>query len=311
MFGGGGFLRCHGEFAAVHGHVPGTASLYLSAAQRAGVIAVAHAHTTVHGGRLVTRVVKSLLAKRIVKHADYLLACSESAAAGMFGSDALRMKPYQIMPNAIDVGSFAFDHATREEVRAELGIGQGLVVGHVGRFESVKNHKFLLRVFAELLALSGDSTLVLVGDGPLRSSMEAMAFSLGIANRVIFTGVRADVHRLLQGMDAFVFPSLYEGFGLALLEAQASGLKVYASMGVPQEALVTPEVQSLDLRSGARHWAEQVYAGASQHFERCDAGDLVAAAGYDVRSAACDLQDFYLELTDRSASNECSLQRKR
>jgi glycosyltransferase involved in cell wall biosynthesis len=126
----------------------------------------------------------------------------------------------------------------RESVRSEFGIGPGhFVIGHVGRFETPKNHRFLLRVHSEVLKHEPNARLFLVGEGSLQTEIRRLADELGIIDTITFAGGRADVPRLLLGvMDAFIFPSVYEGLGLAAVEAQAAGLPSILSTAVPSAA---------------------------------------------------------------------------
>lgn len=141
-----------------------------------------------------------------------------------------------VVPNGIDLEAFvpAKDPAS---VRDALGLGPGArVVGSVGRLVRFKGHRYLLSAFARLRERYPESGLVIVGDGPERSRLEADARALGIAGDVRFTGHREDVADLLAIMDVFVLPSLGEHFGRVLLEAMALERPVVATAagGVPE-----------------------------------------------------------------------------
>lgn len=132
------------------------------------------------------------------------------------------------------------------------------MVGHVGRFNYPKNHKFIIDVFNEVQKVREDSVLMLVGDGDLRHEIEQKVRDLGFSDKVIFTGVRSDVNDLMQGMDVFLFPSLYEGLPVTMVEAQASGLKCIISDKVPLECKMTKNVVVVKLEESPQQWAKEV-----------------------------------------------------
>lgn len=287
----------HPEIAVVHGHVHGTAAMYLSAARSAGKTTIAHSHTTRHGGSLAVRAAKRLFSPRIVRSADYLFACGIEAGQFMFGTSACTSSRFRVIHNAIDVDVFTLNPQVRAAVRAELDVRDQILVGHVGRFDYSKNHEFLLEAFAALLQLEPTSSLLLVGDGPLRHATEQRAKSLGVSESVIFAGVRPDVHRLMQAMDVLVFPSRFEGLGVVLIEAQAAGLHALASSAVPAAAKVTPELEFLSLGEKPETWAARVQVLA--HRSRRDTRTEIASAGYDVAQVAVELQHFYEQAISR------------
>jgi glycosyltransferase involved in cell wall biosynthesis len=144
-----------------------------------------------------------------------------------------------VIPNGVDLARFAPDEVARREVRAEFGASEDApLVGTVGRLDPQKDHALLLTAFAELARTNPAARLVLVGDGPLAGELAATAARLGLAERVIFTGRRADVPRLLAALDVFALSSRYEGLPLALLEAMAAEKPIVAvDLPVAREVL--------------------------------------------------------------------------
>jgi glycosyltransferase involved in cell wall biosynthesis len=200
----------------------------------------------------------------------------------------------------IDLEPFR-QEVSREAVRQELGIPKDApVVGHVGRFTPQKNHAFLLQIAAEVVKMRPDVRFLLVGDGPLRPQIEARARELGIAGNAIFTGVRSDVPRLMLGaMDAFIFPSLWEGLGLVVVEAQAAGLPCIVSEWVPAEATVLPEgVERVPLSGGQGQWVlALVQALEHRELDRGASTDLVAASAFSIVRSAHALEELYRNAT--------------
>ena len=174
---------------------------------------------------------------------------------------------------------------------AELGIDKKFVIGHVGRFCQQKNHRFLIKIFKEVYKKNKDAVLCMIGNGILEDEIRRIAVHSGIENNVIFLGSRADVWRILNAFDVFCFPSLYEGFGIAVLEAQTSGLKCIVSDVITREVDVTGNVRFVSLKKPAMVWAEEILENA--HYNRKDMTKIVKLAGYDIADSAGRLQKYY------------------
>ena len=206
--------------------------------------------------------------------------------------------PCEVIPNAIDAQMFRFSEQVRREVREQYGLEDCLVVGHVGRLQYQKNQTFLLDAFRHLHEREEKARLVLVGDGPDLTELEAKAVTLGIEREVLFLGNRDDVNRLLQAFDLFVMPSHFEGFGMAALEAQAAGLPCLLSDSVPRETKLTRNVEFIPAEDPAI-WAEHMLNMLERHEIRRDEAQTIADAGYDIGTAAQRLEDKLIALTER------------
>jgi glycosyltransferase involved in cell wall biosynthesis len=202
---------------------------------------------------------------------------------------------FELKRNAIDLEKYKNDKNLRDEVRHELGVANKFVVGHVGRLNAQKNHPFLLRVFKEYNKKNPNSVLLLVGDGELKDDIVALIKQYGLSDCVKLLGARRDVHRVLQAFDVFVFPSLYEGFGIVVLEAQAAGLPCVISSNIPDEVVLTSLVKKVSLNDNVSKWVDTIESAAK--IEKVDEQTIINCikrAGYDIKTAAADLQDFYL-----------------
>ena len=201
--------------------------------------------------------------------------------------------PYQLINNAIDVATYTYRSVKRTEKRQELGLSIEFIVGHVGRFNQPKNHPFLLAIFAALLKKESNAILLLVGGGEDVPRMQAKARELGIADHVRFMGVRSDVADLMQAMDVFVFPSLYEGLPVTMVEAQTAGLPCLISDKVPPECILTEGlVDVMPLSARAEAWADAILE--KRGTTRTDHSTEIAAHGFDINTEAVKLQEFYL-----------------
>lgn len=290
-------LADHREYSIVHCHMNAWSGFFLPLAKRAGIpIRIAHSHNTATTPGLYGRL--SYLCKLYAKHqiaksATHYFACSKAAGDWLFGNGVSEGR-LKILNNAIETTRFSYSPITASAKRAELGLtSDKLVVGHVGRLDLQKNHTFLIDLFHAFHRRQPNSVLLLVGDGALRTNLEQQVRTLGIADSVRFLGVRSDIPALLQVMDVFVFPSLFEGLGMVAIEAQASGLPCVVSSTVPGECDVTGNVRFLPLSSGPDAWAEELLKLQGVH-RFTDALQKVASAGYDVRQTAKWLEEFYL-----------------
>ena len=287
-------FREHPGYVAVHGHMTSTASIYLPIAKAAGVpLTIAHARSAGVDPGLKGAMTR-FLRRNLGKKADVCLTCSRLAGEAVFGKKMVEAGRVTTVPNAIDAREFAFSEKKRKQKRTELGIGgQEFVIGHVGRFGHMKNHAFLLDVFAEICRKVPDSRLLLVGEGGLMDSVREKAASLGLSDRVIFTGNQAQVADFYMAMDFFVFPSIFEGLPGSVIEAQAAGLRCLVSDSVTDEVLITPLAQARSLSDKASVWAQNVLERRS--YEREQMEQAIKEAGFDVSDQVKFLEKLYLQ----------------
>ena len=305
----GRFFAEHHDYRAVHLNSGPKNFPILRHAKRHGIpVRIAHAHNTgFQTSSSVERLLGTCLKAPLRRYANVYLACSDRAGEWMFGSRQMKAGRVAVLPNGIPLGEFAFNQEIRQEVRAEWRVGADtLVVGHVGRFTTQKNHDLLLDIFAELHRERPDSILVLAGIGELQDAARRKADGLGLAQAVRFLGFRSDVARLLQGMDVFVMPSLYEGFPVTGVEAQATGLPCLFSDTITRDVSILDAVEYLSLDAPLGQWAESIdrLAGLSG---RASAWGALAKKGYDVRTMAERLIRIYNAPMGSGGSVESSL----
>lgn len=283
------FFAKHPEYKIVHVHQDCLSSVALECAQKSGIpVRIAHSHSSSQDKNW-KYLIKLYYMKYIPKYATDLFACGSKAGDWMFGGNS-----YQLVKNAIATEKYSYSSARANEVRQKLNLDGKNVIGHVGRFSPVKNHKFLLEIFEECQKINSNAMLLLVGEGETQVEIKKQVEEMGITNQVIFTGARSDVDDLMQAMDVFVLPSLYEGLPLTLIEAQSAGLHCVISDKVPNECIVTSNsVVYCKLNDAASKWAEIIMEQAQ--LPRIEHIEEIKAAGYDINSAAKKLEDFYLK----------------
>lgn len=283
------FFREYPEYKIVHSHLDCMAGIPLKYAKKNGVpVRIAHAHSS-NQTKDKKYLLKLMFKRNIKKNATDLFACAQDAGGWMFGCEQ-----FHVMNNAIDTKAYVVNKQTGNEVRQELKIPENaFVVGHVGRFAPPKNHMFIIRVFAEVLKEKTNAFLLLVGEGDLRREAETLTVELGIQDNVIFAGMRSDVNRMLQAMDVFLFPSIYEGLPLSIIEAQAAGMPCLISNKVPIECRKTDLVTQLSLNDSLSVWKDAVI-DAGKVVKR-DTSKEISDAGFDIHQNAKWLENFYLQ----------------
>lgn len=246
---------------------------------------ITHGHTTRSSHPIVHRILK----KPLNFLSTYKLAVSNSTGKWLFGKD------YIVLNNAINVHKFAFDKYKRKKIRDEIGISDALVIGNVGKLYAPKNHVFLLDVFHYIVSKNRNALLLLVGGGELENSLKKKAYELGVDDKVLFLGMRDDVSDIVQAFDVFVFPSTYEGLGLAVIEAQASGLECIVSDRVPIETKVTDNIKYLSLDESPVIWADAILNLNVRNREELSkqAMETIKASGYDINFEASKLETIY------------------
>lgn len=283
------FFKEHKGYSIVHSHLDCMSAIPLKYALKHGIkTRIAHAHAN-NQTKDKKYLLKLIFKKFIPRYASHLFACTDSAGSWMFNG-----KEFTVLKNAIDTEKYVFSSSKQQKIRNEFNIPKdAFVLGHVGRFDPPKNHSFILSVFSSLIKKLPNSYLLLVGKGALEEDIKKTATSLKIAQRVIFAGSRDDVALILSAMDAFIFPSLYEGLGIAVIEAQAAALPCIISEGVPSECDLTGLVKQLNLSDGEEIWSSAVIPKSG--YSRGDMSAVIKAAGFDIRSNTEILQKFYLE----------------
>ena len=272
---------------------------YLKIAKRYGTPRrIIHSHNAQNMDGRLRGMLHSLNRKTISRYATDFWACSETAAK-WFYSDRL-MEKTVIIRNAIDGEALVFSEEKREEIRRGIGAAaETFVVGDIGRLHFQKNQSFLLDVMAEYDRTDPDWLLVLVGQGEDEKMLREKCRKAGIENKVLFTGIQNDIQAWLSGFDLFAFPSLFEGLGIAALEAQVSGLPVIASEGViPQEVKVTDGFVFWNLAQSPRGWAEKI-ASMRKTTDRkqssAKALESIRNRGYDISREARELENRLLQ----------------
>ncbi len=286
------FFCLHPEYKVMHSHIRSYASLFIPIAKRHGVKTVIHSHSTSNGPGC-SGVLKSILQYPLRYQADFFLSCSDEAGEWLFGRKIVSSKRYHCLQNSIDPGLYCPDAYKRTTVRKKMDIDDKFVFIHVGRLHAAKNHNFLLRVFAEIRKEKENAVLLLVGDGELRDKIRKDITHLKLNQSVFMLGIRDDVPDLLRAADCFLFPSIWEGLPVTVIEAQAAGLPCVISANISDNAFITPLAHKVPIDQGVQKW---ITCLKNMNMERQDVSKQIRDAGFDVHETADWISRFYLSL---------------
>ena len=288
------FLSKH-HYDIVHGHSTNSAAVYLKVAKEMGCATIAHSHSAGYRGNKLQQWVKSIYAKRVGKVADSWFACSDKAAERLFGDAYSTYPHYYDIPNAINAENYLYDPDRAREIRKLLGIGEDeFLCGHVGTFSAPKNHSFLLDVFCEVLKIKPNARLVCCGAGALIPQVKAKAEALGIVDKVSFPGVVKNCNEYLMAMDVLVFPSLFEGFPITVIEAEATGLPVVMSDVITHEVDLTALIHRHSLSDSPQDWARTVCE--AKNIDRRSQNRFIAESKYNMRTSIKMITNIYQEM---------------
>lgn len=306
-------VSAYGPYDVVHSHVHLFSGFVLALAASARIrhrIAHSHNDTTAleAAGSPYRKAYAALMKAGIRRYATVGLAASRRAAVALFGPEWPRDPRWRLLFYGIDVQKF-LPKSSRKQLKERVGLADGTrVVAHIGRFDSQKNHPFIVDIAKEVVRRDSSVHFVFIGDGPMRPAVEKSCEAGDIRGHCHFLGVRSDVAELLGCADAFLFPSLYEGLGLVLIEAQAAGVPCIYSDVVPQEADVVPHlITKLCLSAGALPWAQSLLAvlSAPERSPLTGAGSILERSAFTIQKSAAALTDCYVTSLKPRYSSPC------
>lgn len=283
------FLKEHREYQIVHAHMNFQNLYILKCAKKARVkMRISHSHSAYKSANKLVEFVKKIAKKRIVKYATNCWACSKVAGEWLYGN-AVNSEKFCVIKNAIDIENYSFSEKKRDDTRKEFGLKDEFLFIHTGTFYKAKNHYFLLKVFNELQK-EVNCKLMLVGDGVLKKKIESQTKELGIYDKVIFTGAQSNVSRFLSAADALIFPSLFEGLPMTVVEAQANGLICFLSQAIPNEVVYTDNCFYCDDFDESL-WRDYIIDTLKNKKRSCNSFSELCE--YDIKNASANLLNLY------------------
>jgi glycosyltransferase involved in cell wall biosynthesis len=262
----------------------------LFAAKISGVrIRIVHSHNTMSEPKpsIIKKIYFMISKIGIDIFANRFVACGRDAGRALF----MPWREFEVVNNGIDIDNFLYSKNYRNSIRKELKINhEEIVIMHAGRFAEVKNHEFLIDVFAEYQKINHNSRLILVGDGPLKSKIENKVEDLKLSESVMFLGLRSDVNRIYSASDLFLFPSLFEGLPVVLVEAQANGIKCLISDNIDKSTRLTDCIDFYSLSLNSEQWAKKI---CELDLARKDTGKIMKKSNYDMKKNIKNIENIY------------------
>jgi len=295
------FFKQHNNYNVIHSHLNTFSYFPLKIAQEYNISTrIAHAHIAMDSINIkkaltsksniieaLKKIVKLRLKKKIHTHTTHYFSCGEKAGKWLFGNKT----DFYTMNNAIDSKKFAFNKMTSIALKKEYGLENNIVLGHIGRFTYQKNHLYLLKILAELVKNKDSYVMVLIGDGPHQQKIKEAAEVMGLGRHVKFLGLKTNIAELLQMIDIFVFPSIYEGLPVTLIEAQAAGLKILASDTITTEVTLTNGIIFLSIEKPVNIWCKEILQlGLTQKKNNTK---LIIKGNYDIENNCREIEKFY------------------
>jgi glycosyltransferase involved in cell wall biosynthesis len=287
-------LRNHPEYKIVHFHLQSLSCFEpVIIAKLMGRKTIVHSHNAFRGSKKLTRVLNGAFGTVMPAFSDVNLACSDKAGEFMF-----KGREFTVINNAINAREFEYSEDTRDSYRTELGLVDKFVLGHVGRFDEQKNHEFLVDVFKCVHDEDPDAFLLMIGVGALKEQIMKKLARFGLEDSCMILENRADIPELMQAMDVFVFPSLFEGLPLVLIEAQAAGLPCVVADTISASVETTDLLKWQTLDQGADAWCSSIMA--QKGVQRRDTLQEIIESGYEIKHEIGKLEKIYSTLSERA-----------
>lgn len=292
-------IKKNGPYIAIHSHLYHFSGIVLKISKMAGIKnRISHSHSTRdrYSNTFVRRIYRKYLRKLVQKYSTYRLGASVDACEALYGKRCMHDRNIIVFPNSINIKLYEPSITTSNGIRGELKLShEDLIIGHVGRFSYQKNHLLLIEIFNNIYAKVKNARLLLVGDGAEKYNTMRLVKDYQIEKNVYFLGVREDIPDIMKSIDVFVLPSLYEGLGIVLIEAQAAGKPCVVSDVVPDEAdLKIGLLKKISLYNSAKEWAKTIIDVTSITSPDWHVREKsLIQSGYDVRTNIHSLYQIY------------------
>lgn len=284
------------KYRIVHSHLNSLSIFPLYVAKKTNIpVRIAHSHSTSNKKEWKKNIIKNILRPLSKINASHYFCCSELAGRWLFGNKTYDRGKVTLINNAIEIDNFIYDETIQYKIRKELNLSDKLVIGHVGRFVNQKNHTYLIDIFYEIHKKNKNAVLLLIGEGPLLNEIKLKVEKLELNQAVKFLGVRNDVNILMQAMDVFILPSLYEGLPVVGVEAQAAGNLCILSEDMTKDTKILKTTKFLSLSESPEYWAEEILK-AQKSFTKKNTKKEIIQACFDIKTESKKLERLYINL---------------
>lgn len=268
------------NYRIVHIHSPNIATLVLPIFKKHNIpIRILHSHSTKYSDNKLKSIRNYLIELPMYNYTTHLIACSEVAGKFLFGK-----KKYTVIYNGIDTNRFHYKSTPKGNNKC--------IIGHVGNFVPVKNHDYIIKVFKNLSEINDKYELWLFGDGETKARIQEEVNHLNLSEKVKFYGRVPDIENYYDKIDLLLLPSLYEGFPVAAMEAQAHGLPIIASTNVTTEIDFYGDDLFLDIKEREiKTWVEAIInLGSSNKKEK---SEKFIKSEFNIEETTKKLEKFY------------------
>lgn len=288
------FFRSHPEIPVVHGHLGSCAAYYLKAAKKYGKFTIAHSHSA-GNIRSFYDLSYKLFSYPTRWVADQLFGCSTEAGIARYGKNIINGEKYQNFNNAVDTAKFKFNPKQRETTRHEFGIDENtLLIGTVGRVTPPKNPYRIYSIFKEIIKQEPNAVCLWVGTGELEDDIKRLISKDMLTQKIIMAGVRSDIPAIMSALDCMLFPSLWEGLPVSVIESQMANLPCLLSTNISKETQISELLSWSDLKESDQNWAEKAIKLANQHLNNRENYSFTPRnTGYDIEQTVEQLMQFY------------------
>lgn len=288
------------HYKIIHGHMASTAFFYMNVAKKHNVpVRILHSHNT-STEKTLKGFVKHQMLKLSTIYANVFFACGQKAGEFLYGK-----RKFEIINNAIDLNKFKKDKKSGDELRKRLNIKNEFVIGHIGRFNTQKNHEFIVNLFEKFVENNQNSKLVLVGEGELEENIRDMVTSKKLNDKVIFFGVTKDTNAVYNMFDVFLLPSLFEGLPVVGIETQAAKCRSILSDKITTEVKVTNYIEYLpiDRKDSISIWCDALEQICSdREIANEDVSKELTDNGYNIINESKRLEKKYIQLLEEKGA---------
>lgn len=226
--------------------------------------------------------VKNILRRFSHCFCNYYMANGIESAEYQFGKKFVRKGKVAIFLNPVDTSKLGFDTTLREETRKRMKWTNKIVYGTIARFETQKNPLFLIDIMNAIMKKQPQAQFAIIGIGSKEQQMKERINQYGFGDKMSWLGRREDINQFYNAYDAFLLPSLYEGFPVVGVESQATGLPVFFSDTITKEAKIEELGCFISLNKTADEWADIIISKTQKDMvNRRGRSEYLKAHGFD------------------------------
>lgn len=285
-------IRNKGYYQIFHNHEVYLSFILKAVSRSTGIKRfIVHAHATRYSDKFISSIRNKVLCIPLRFMCYERMACSKAAAQFLYRN----ISKVYILNNAIDIHKYKYNDKFRKKIRKMYNISDEiLVLGHIGRMVEQKNQIFLLQIFKELIK-EQRAILIFIGDGVLYDKIIQFVKQENLEKNIIFLKQRTDINELLNIMDVFLLPSLYEGMPVSCVEAQINGLPCIISDNITEEVILSSFCKQVSLDLPVNIWTSKIIELYKQSdvINRNKRIEYIYNNSFDIEKEVKRLEEYY------------------